>query len=75
MGTIGVITNLSYLQKFFVWLIEEVVLLVAFAAIVAYGPSDVKEDFLWSSSNPNVSSHLDVTYGHSLLYAQEFCWR
>lgn len=72
VGTIGVITNLSYLQKFFVWLIEEVVLLVAFAAIVAYGPSDAKEDFLWSSSNPNVSSHLDVTYGYSLLYAQVF---
>ena len=72
VGTIGLLTSLSYLQKCFIWLIEEVVLLVAFAAIITYGPSDAKKDTSRESSSVEVSSYLGVTYGYSLLYAQVF---
>lgn len=72
IGAIGLLTNLSYLQKCFVWFIEEVVLLAAFAAIVMYTPSDSKKDNSRSDSSLDNSSYLGGIYGYSLLYAQVF---
>ncbi|KAJ7376188.1 hypothetical protein OS493_036302 [Desmophyllum pertusum] len=72
IGTIGLLTNLSYLQKCFIWFIEEVVLVVAFAAITMYGPSDAKKDNMRDNSSRETTSYLGGIYGYSLLYAQVF---
>lgn len=72
IGAIGLLTHLSYLQKCFVWLIEEVVILAAFAAIMMYTPSDAKKDDLKNGSSLENSSYLGGIYGYSLLYAQVF---
>ncbi|XP_078357931.1 RING finger protein 145-like [Oculina patagonica] len=70
IGTIGLLTNLSYLQKCFVWFIEEVVLLAAFAAIMTYTPSDAKKEDTRNDSSLESPSYLGGIYGYSLLYAQ-----
>lgn len=72
IGATGLLTNLSYLQKCFVWFIEEVVLLAAFGAIIMYTPSDAKKDNSRNNSGLDSSSYLGGIYGHSLLYAEVF---
>ncbi|XP_020603355.1 RING finger protein 145-like [Orbicella faveolata] len=74
IGATGLLANLSYLQKCFVWLIEEVVLLAAFVAIITYTPSDAKKDHSRNNSSLDSSSYmyLDGIYGYSVLYAQVF---
>ena len=72
IGATGLLANLSYLQKCFVWFIEEVVLLAAFAAIISYTPSDAKKDNSRNNSSLGSSSYLDGIYSYSVLYAQVF---
>lgn len=72
IGAAGLLANLRYLQKCFVWFIEEVVLLAALAAIIAYTPSDAKKDNSRNNLSLDSSSYLDGIYGYSVLYAQVF---
>lgn len=66
------LTSLSYLQKFFVWFIEQVVIVIAFFAIATYSPPYPKRDEADTkeSSNLDNSSYLGTIYGSSLLYTQ-----
>lgn len=67
---IGLFTHLGNLRKFYIWLIEQVVLMIAFLAILTYLPSDVKEEISVKTSNMESSSFVVNMYGCSLLYAQ-----
>lgn len=70
VGMLGLFTHLSYLQKLFIWLIEQVVLVMAFIAILSHTPSDAKEDSSSESAVLENPSYLGGIYGSSLLYAQ-----
>lgn len=67
---IGLFTHLGNLQKFYTWLIEQVILMIAFLAVFSYLPSDAKEEISAKSSNTESSSFVANMYGCSLLYAQ-----
>lgn len=72
VGTIGLLAHLSYLQKFFIWLIEQVVLVIAFVTIVMYSPSDATKEYSQENPSHESLSYLRGVYGCPLLYSQVF---
>ncbi|XP_068746561.1 RING finger protein 145-like [Montipora capricornis] len=69
VGAIGLLTHLGNLRKFFIWLIEQFVLIIAFVAILAYSPVDIKTEISTETASIE-NSYLGSIYGCSLLYAQ-----